>query len=102
MTQDLLYKSYADLDAEISELETLRESLRAKIIEAMKADGLTKAPTPFGTFSVAHKVTWSYSKAIKELDQKLKIKKIQEQKKGLATPTRNAHLMFRMPGEITG
>lgn len=97
MNKELLYRSYIDLNDQIIALEAQRDGIRTRIVEAMTADGVTKDSTPLGTFSVAHKTTWIYSKAVEALDQKLKIKKIQEQKKGIATVARNPYLLFRVP-----
>lgn len=97
MNKDPLYIAYAKLNDEIAVLEAKREGIRTKILETLISENIEKDQTSVGTFSIAHKTTWVYSPAVKALDEKLKIKKIQEQKKGIATVARNPYLLFRVP-----
>jgi hypothetical protein len=89
-----LYIEYAAIDSELSLLEEKKQALRAKILDSLKEGGQDKVETPVGRFTVANKVKWVYSGVVTDMEEKLKVKKIQEQKKGTATESKSQYLLF--------
>lgn len=87
-------QTYAKLQAQIKELEGKRDSLKVDILVAFEKDGIEKQETTFGTFTVAHKTTYKYSDKIVSLTEKLKIAKVKEEEKGIATPSTSEYIVF--------
>lgn len=93
MKQELL-KRYVGIEKRYKELEAEREAIRLEILEDMQKNDTIKAETDFGSFSVCEKTVWAYSPAVKKLEDKVKIEKDKEQKKGKAKPSITSYLKF--------
>ena len=87
MTSLSLYKKYASLNEKLLALEEEKQSLRAEILAELKRSGIDKDETAYGTFSVIKTARWTYTKVVKMLEEKLKIKKIKEEQSGKAKAT---------------
>jgi len=96
-TREQLIQQYASLDLSLKKLEAERETLRQQIFEALVKEGTDKLESPVGTFTVAHKITWKYSPALTKKEEQLKIAKMREQDKGLATSTDKPYLLYHPP-----
>lgn len=91
---DTLYTEYAAIESELAAIEAKKQAIRIEIFENLKLAGQDKVDTPVGRFTVANKVKWAYSEIVTDMEEKLKIKKIQEQKKGTATESKSQYLLF--------
>jgi hypothetical protein len=96
MTEEL-YKQYADLDAAIKQLEFKKIDMRAKILETLVSTNQEKVETSVGSFTVAKKIKWTYSDTLKQLEEKLKIKQLNEQTKGVAQASESNYLLYHAP-----
>jgi hypothetical protein len=89
---------YVKLESEFKALEMMKTDLRGKILEAFEKNKIDKMEDPtLGTFSVAHKTTWTYSPAVKTLEDKVKIAKVKEQEKGVAKAVESNYLLYNKP-----
>ena len=79
--QQNTYEEYAIIDAKIAELEAQKAPLRVKILEEMVDRGEKKVETPFGSFSVSPRKTWTYTEKVSEAEEKFKALKAKEEGK---------------------
>lgn len=93
MEQDI-YKEYALLALKLEELEEKKENMRRRILEDLIMRAEDKHNTSFGTFTVANKIVWTYSPKVEKLEERLKLSRITEQKKGIAKYTEKPYLMY--------
>lgn len=91
---DKLFGQFYALEFEYRKLETEREALRDRIVAEMKKAKMDKTETDFGTFTVARKVNWLYTPAVKKLEEKVKLAKIKEEQKGLAGKNETEYLRY--------
>lgn len=89
-----LFTEYSALQVELNRLEARKIELREKILLEMVTGNEKKIDTNFGSFSVATKKVWSYSPSVVKLEEKLKIARIKDQKKGTATAEENKYLVY--------
>ena len=88
------YEQYAVLDAKIRALTNEKDELKAQIIEDMVARGEENTNTAVGKFTIAKLKTWTYSEAVKELEEEYKAKKAEEESTGDATYIEKPSLRF--------
>jgi len=93
--QTELLKQYAALETEFRILEEKKAVLRMSILEDLKKNQRDKVESEYGKFTVAHKITWTYTPAVTQLDERLKIARFKEQEKGLAKATQSDYLLFK-------
>ena len=89
-----LYEQYASLDTEIKSLTTLKDELKAKIIEDLEERGEDSESTPVGKFTITKLKTWTYTDKVSELEEEYKACKAQEENTGDATYTEKPSLRF--------
>ena len=77
------------------ELANKEEVIKAALLEAMHKEGLDKLTVEYGTISRGVRTSYKFTEAIKKLEDKVKIKKDEEIKKGLAEPKTTEYLSFR-------
>lgn len=75
-------------------IELERTELRTKIVDMLKKESVEKAVTDFGTFTVGKRTVWAYTQAVKTLEEKVKLAKVKEQQKGLATEGTTEYLVY--------
>lgn len=92
---DTLLKEYAELDAKCRVLEDAKDILRSKILEGLMGQSMDHVKSEHGSFTVCVKRSWTYSPSVKKLEEKVKIAKDTEQKKGIATPVVNNYLLYK-------
>lgn len=92
-----MYKEYAKLDAQIKALEAKKQEMRLSIVKGLEKQGIESEVTKFGTFTVAEKKTYTYSDKITALAEKVKLAKIREEDKGIATASIATYLVFNAP-----
>lgn len=95
MNQQLL-SEYVELEEEFKLLETKKTEVRLAILTDLKNNNLDKVKSEaFGSFTIAHKTAWKYTPAVTKLEDKVKIAKDKEQKKGLARATTTEYLLYK-------
>jgi predicted transcriptional regulator len=94
--QSKLYSEYAVIDAQIKKLEAQKEDMRISILKDLMDNGIENHETVSGIFSIVHKTKWKYTDSVKKLEDKVKIAKIHEEKKGTAIPEETSFLMFKI------
>ena len=93
-----LLSEYVKLESEFKALEMMKTGLRGKILEAFEKNDLDKVEDPtLGSFTVGKKKSWTYSPAVKTLEERLKIAKNKEQEKGIAEATESSYLVYNRP-----
>src|SRR3990167_1839552 len=93
MDQALLAE-YKQLEADYKALEAKRVAMRTQIVEMLKVEGVKKAETDYGVFTVGTREVWAYTEKVKTLEEKVKIAKQKEQQKGLAKSTVTEYLVY--------
>lgn len=85
----------AEIAAEKKELSIKEEVIKEAMLAEMKKEGKEKEQFEFGTVSVATRSSYTYSEAVKKLEDKVKIKKDEEVKLGVAIPSVTEYVVFR-------
>ncbi len=93
--QKELLSEYVVLEAKFKALEDEKRALREKILVNLKENDLTKVDSEYGSFTVCTKTSWKYSEKVKTLEEKVKIAKDKEQKKGIAESSTSEYLLFK-------
>jgi hypothetical protein len=84
----IIYKQYAELEARKKEIELKQGELKMEMITEMKQElpeGKNGVDTDFGSFTLAGKKIYKYSKNYEAQDKKLKKLRAEEVAKGIAT-----------------
>ena len=90
-----LYKEYARLDTKTKEWTEKRDAVRAQLLEEMQMHDIKTDITPYGTFTVTNRTTYTYTPAIKALEEKVKIKKLDEVEQGLAKKSVSSFITYK-------
>lgn len=90
-----LLREYAALEIEYKEIEARRSNLRDAIVQRMVKDKLDKVESDFGMFTVGRRASWTYTDAVKKIEDRLKIAKTKEQQKGLAKSSETEYLVYK-------
>lgn len=91
-----LIKQYAELDARMRALDVEKEIIRKQILDELKTRGLDKFSDPtYGSFTITHRSSWTYSDAITKKEEALKIAKFKEQEKGIAEKVVSEGLLYK-------
>ncbi len=93
MKKELL-SEYVKIQQKIDELDAVKTALREKILKDLAKTPEKKEVTDWGTFTVVPLTKWEYTPAVKALEDKVKIAKDKEQKKGLAKAVVSESLRF--------
>ncbi len=94
---DILLKQYARLEAEYRQLENERAILRSQIVLKFNTEGIDKQNTDYGHFSIGHRLSYEFTESVKKLEDKVKIAKDKEIKKGVAKAKVTDYLIFKTP-----
>lgn len=76
------YQEYAELNAQIKELESKRDVLKDSILGDLVSSNAQTLKTGFGTFSIVERRTYVYSSKVKEQEVALKAMKRAEEESG--------------------
>ena len=87
-------KKYADLQAKIKEMETLRDSLKEEILTEFHKEKLDKVESDYGKFTLSFRRSYAYTKNVKKLEEKVKLAKIKEEETGTAVEKVTEYLTF--------
>jgi hypothetical protein len=88
---------YVAIENQYKALEEKRESLRKEIVADMIKSKTETIEKSFGTFTVARKTSYEYSKKVEKAIDNLKIMKHEEELKGIAKPKETEFLRFTQP-----
>lgn len=91
------YKQYATLMADIAVLEEKKDMLKEVLLENLRKEPEGKKETGYGKFTLANRKNWIYTEKVKGMEEKVKIAKDKEQKKGLAKSTITEYVVFTIP-----
>lgn len=90
-----LFQKYVSLKNEIAKLLEEENLLKSSIVEEMQNNSLEKIQNDFGKFTIAKRLTYSYSDKVSELEEKVKIAKHKEIEKGVAkVKNTTSYLLF--------
>ena len=92
-----VYKELAKIQAQRKTLEAQEAELKLAIIEDMETRGETSAVTTYGKATISYRTTYEYTEAVQKLNERLKLAKVKEEQKGLATPKQSKYLTFTLP-----
>ncbi len=83
----MLDKHTAQLAALVAKQKAIEAEiveLKLKLIDEMKASDIASYKTDYGTFTMGQRKTYLYTDDVKKLEDAVKIKKVEEEEKGLA------------------
>lgn len=86
-----IYEQYKTIRNQMSILEIQESELKKKIIEDMVAQGKIKE----GPITLASRKNYKYSPAVKEFEDQIKIMKVEEQEKGIATVEVTQYITYK-------
>lgn len=89
-----LYKELATIQAQRKVLEAQEAQVKLQIIEQMEASGEMQVVTEYGKATVSHRTSYVYSEKITAMAEKIKLAKVKEEQKGIATPSVTTYLTF--------
>lgn len=97
--QDKLMQEFIEAEQQYKAAEARREAVRSQLATLMVNENTQKVDHPvFGVFTVAHKITYSFSKKVKKLEEAVKIQKDIEIKKGKAeVKSDTAYIRYTAP-----
>jgi hypothetical protein len=78
------------------ELANKEEVIKDALLTEMHKAGVEKEATDYGTASISRRKSYTYSDVVKKLEDKVKIKKDEEVKQGLATVKETEFITFRI------
>lgn len=86
---------YAQVKMQMDALSKEADELKGEITEEMVHQGVAKDETPYGTFSIQSRTTWTYSEKVQKMSDALKVEQINEQEKGIAKPKVSETLYYK-------
>lgn len=89
-----LFKQYETTELKYKALEAERKELKEQIMQELKKAKLEKVESEYGKFTIASRPVYTYSDKVTELLEKVKIVKIKEEQKGIATNTPTEYVLF--------
>lgn len=90
-----LMEQVATVTAEIEELEVKQGALKQALLEEMRAAGLSKEKTEYGSFTIKPYTKWVYSDKLVAKKLKIKEEEVNEQRQGVAKAEVSESLTFR-------
>lgn len=87
-------KKYAEINNRIKGMELMRDQLKEEIIEGLHKQKLQKVESEYGKFTISARRSYAYTEAVKKLEEKVKLAKIKEEEKGLATEKVTEYLTY--------
>ena len=90
-----LFKQYRDVKMKISSLEDEAKVLNSAILGELQKAGKDKEEFDFGKFSVATRNNYKYTEKVEEMEEKVKLAKLKEVEKGIATNNKTSYLLFK-------
>lgn len=94
-----LFRKYASLRAKMKTLEAEEAELKEEILGTMKSQKVDKSETAWGIFTIGTRPSWTYTAAVKALEEKWKLAKVKEEQSGAAKKKLTEFLRFTEPKE---
>lgn len=95
MKIETLAKELAELAYQKEQLTNKEDVLKEMLLNEMHNTNSEKEKFEFGTVSVVKRSTYSYSDAVKKMEEKIKIKKEDEVRQGIASEKVSEFITFR-------
>lgn len=96
MNKSLLQK-YVEAKILAKNIAQQIETMGEEILKDFKKNKLEKVESEMGNFTISRRTSYTYSKKIKALDEKLKVEKLKEVQKGTAEEKVTEYLLFTAP-----
>lgn len=96
----VIFSEYAQICKEISALEEKKRAYGKSILMNLEEEKAKTKETVYGKFTRAERKSYKYSKAVKNLEEEVKILKINEQESGVAKEEVSTYLTFTAPKEV--
>lgn len=93
----ILAEQLSNLALEKEELLSKEETIKTLLLVEMSNSGSVKESFDFGSINLSTRKTYKYSEAITKLEEKIKIKKDDEVKQGIAETKVTEFITFRKP-----
>lgn len=90
-----LTEQLAATAAERKDLEVKEKALKDSLLAEMKKVHHEKEETVYGTFTISRRSSYTYTPAVKALEEEVKMRKDEEQKRGLATESVTEYILFK-------
>jgi hypothetical protein len=81
-------KLQKEIDAQVT-------ALKAEMLAYLQERGATKVTTEYGSFTVATRTSYTYTEAVKKLEEKTKLAKVKEEQKGLAQARETHYIVYK-------
>lgn len=94
-----ILQDYADITAQIKNLEERKEKLAEALLSYMSTEGIEKVQDEMGTFSLVRTKRYEYSADMKALEEYVKECKEDEKTTGAATAKESLSMRFQAPKE---
>jgi len=96
MNKEML-KEYAELCQQIKELEQKKKAIQPLVLAHMQEVGVEKIQSPFGTFSINERTSYTYSEEVLMIQEELQFAKKEEEENGKATPKTLQFIRYQRP-----
>lgn len=96
----MLHKHVEELAAiavQLKELEDKERALKLQIMSEMKAEGVDTYKSDVGTVSHVTRKSYTYSEAVDKLNEQLKLKKVEEEERGIADVKITEYVQINLP-----
>ena len=90
----------AAIISQIKALEAEANTVKAHILDEMKAAKITSYQSPLGTVTHVTRKSYEYTKAVKDMEEQLKLKKVEEEEKGEATVKVSEYVQMKIKTEV--
>lgn len=91
-----LANELAKIALEKKELSNKEEVIKEALLAEMHKEGVSKEVTDYGTASITTRKSYTFTDAIKKMEEKVEIKKDTEIKQGLAEVKKTQFITFRV------
>lgn len=81
-------KLQKEIDAQVT-------ALKAELLADMQKRGETKVATEYGAFTVATRTSYTYTEAVKKLEEKAKLAKVKEEQSGKAQARVTHYIVYK-------
>ena len=81
---------------EKKQLEVKEKALKDALLQEIKNEGKEKETLDgVGTFTIARRTSYKYTEAVDKLNETLKLKKVEEEEKGIAEAQITEYILFK-------
>jgi hypothetical protein len=89
-----IYKQLATIQAQRKVLEAQEAEVKLAIMNEMEKHEVESVTNKYGKFTYSARRSWIYSEAVDRMMEKIKLAKLKEEKRGIATPKITNYLTF--------